>query len=307
MSLVTRTVDGRFSAGGCCLALPLTIAYLPIWLLCWLFEHGIRHSRVACMSKRDGLLSSFDALLEALDGGFEVNTRFPDGPTLLHIAAIQPTDHVELVRLLLLRGANTEIAMPISALFVPQNGWHKSGLVGANTDRELVVINETAVTALSAAVVAGHAACTNALLDAGAHSGAARQFAATIGSDARIIALLTLRRAPASNIPQMQRPNVQHMHSSVAPAVPNPLYVGTGGMHAQGAAAECFAALDTDGDGFITGNEARDFFERSELPTQSLREIWESIPKRRYLHLDAREFEHMFAAVKACRTSIGSV
>ena len=124
------------------------------------------------------------------------------------------------------------------------------------------------------------------------------------------------RRRAASNAQMLALSNAQHMVSAQQMAVfsqggQQVAYYQPGALGLQlsssplplpkppppHAATKYFAELDTDGDGFITGNEARDFFLRSELPTQTLGAIWESFPRRRYGHLDAYEFEHMFAVV----------
>ncbi len=55
-----------------------------------------------------------------------------------------------------------------------------------------------------------------------------------------------------------------------------------------------FYSIDIDRDGFITGEEARHFFIKSQLPSDMLAQIWDSFPKRKPGHLDAEEFAHMF-------------
>jgi hypothetical protein len=55
-----------------------------------------------------------------------------------------------------------------------------------------------------------------------------------------------------------------------------------------------FATTDSDRDGFITGEEARNFFAQSRVPFEILAEIWASFPKTRYGHLDENEFAYMF-------------
>ncbi len=96
------------------------------------------------------------------------------------------------------------------------------------------------------------------------------------------------------------------------PAVPNPLYSDAGAApaapppppsppRAQALTAQWFAELDGDGDGFLTGDEARAFFLQSAVPVPALARVWASFPKRRRGHLDAAEFAHMYAAVHALR------
>jgi Ca2+-binding EF-hand superfamily protein len=62
-----------------------------------------------------------------------------------------------------------------------------------------------------------------------------------------------------------------------------------------------FVELDTDNDGFITGNEARDFFAKSMIPFTKLAQIWESFPKKRPGHVDEEEFAHMYEVTKKLR------
>jgi hypothetical protein len=102
-----------------------------------------------------------------------------------------------------------------------------------------------------------------------------------------------------------------HAASPSAGGAKNPLYAGGGGGASQGApkttrgdavAAEWFASIDADRDGYITGAEARAFFLKSQVPSDALARIWASTgAKARAGHLDAAEFAHMFAAVKAAR------
>jgi hypothetical protein len=51
-----------------------------------------------------------------------------------------------------------------------------------------------------------------------------------------------------------------------------------------------FAALDSDGDGFISGAEARLSLLQSELPTEELRQIWDMSDMRKNGGLDKHEF-----------------
>ncbi len=66
-------------------------------------------------------------------------------------------------------------------------------------------------------------------------------------------------------------------------------------------ASSLFVEIDTDNDGFITGNEAREFFVKSNIPFTKLAQIWESFPKKKHGHLDEEEFAHMFELTNKLR------
>jgi ankyrin repeat protein len=248
----------------------------------------------------------------------DANMRFKTGETLLIAAARLPDDRVEMVKLLLLRGADVNFVMEERT----------AGLEGS-------------VSALSEAVRAGNAHCVRSLLDAGAHTDEALKIASAMGN-AGMVTLLSHYGATRRRGVSFVQPGVQLMPSSRRPLVQNPLYnerapavapgvpAATGPPHVNTAAAsplgatyenplrdvgaapmtrsraaaigaEWFASLDSDKDGFITGDEARDFFLQSDIPSETLAEIWASFAKKKKGHLDVDEFTHMFSVTKTFR------
>ena len=132
---------------------------------------------------------------------------------------------------------------------------------------------------------------------------ARRRAAAAARQAAAPAAVMQMQPQRVQQMPQVQPQQVQQMNA-------NPLYGGGSATPTRAAnnsidrgASIWFHSIDSDHDGFITGEEARQFFMESLLPPEQLAQIWASFPKRRPGCLDVQEFAHMFETVKLAKSS----
>jgi hypothetical protein len=124
-------------------------------------------------------------------------------------------------------------------------------------------------------------------------------------SRAQEVAELELRerRQPISEVnnPIYVAPTRAEHMMTYANAIPNPMYGGGSATPTRAAnnaeSSKWFYYIDSDNDGFITGEEVRTFFMESLVPSEKLAQIWASFPKKKPGCLDVQEFAHMFEAV----------
>lgn len=168
----------------CLISIVSTLVYLPIWLLCAGCERGCDACDTRSKSEQQQVLRSWDALLVALDtGGLDANARF-DGVPLLTWAAVMKGDRAELVRLLLVGGADVHALsdgapLPLSMTAAAEAGAAAEApppLAGAPPlppAGYAARASRAPVSALTAAAAELNVRCVCALLAAGARDDAA--------------------------------------------------------------------------------------------------------------------------------------